>query len=345
MNRFLRIVYALVLLCSAGALAFFAPRGVETDLFAAVGENAVPPILRDLNAQSGARIRVLSLDPELTRQLRALYPFDPPLNPTNFYEVIRTKGAGLLTAKTRTLIREAEYEKIRRSVKRRDYTSVGLFSKEDDPYYFRHDFVMALKSLKPDLPEGAEILTGTVPPEKGTVPLASLIDLARAHPDKIYLSGAPFHTYLATEKTKREVTILGVISLIGVFLFGFLLFRSVRFLLPMGLLLAAGFHVASAAVFALPGRPHALTFLFGTSLIGLGVDYCYHALANKKGGLSPFSGGLSPFHRKLTVAFVSTILVFLPLFVSGIGVLVEMALFTIVGLGVIYWGVIAWFSR
>lgn len=343
MRALARALYALALLVSAGALAFFAPRGVETDLFAAVGENAVPPILRDLNAQSGAQIRVLSLDPELTRELRALYPFDPPLDPTNLFETIRTKGSGLLTARTRTLLQASEYDKIRRSVKRRDYTGVGIFSKEDDPYYFRHDFVMALKSLKPDLPDGAEILTGTVPAKTtGTVPLSPLIDLARAHPDRIYLSGAPFHTFLATEKTKREVSILGIISLVGVFLFGFLLFRSVRFLLPMGLILSAGFLVASAAVFALPGRPHALTFLFGTSLIGLGVDYCYHAFA---GGQSPDEGGLSPFRRKLTLALVSTIAVFLPLFVSGIGVLAEMALFTIVGLFVIYWGVLAWFSR
>lgn len=332
MNRFLRIAYALVLLVSAGALAFFVPRGVETDLFAAVGERSLDPVMVELNRQSGSRIRVLCLDPELLGELRAAFPFDPPLDPTNLFETVRTKGAGLLTAKSRALLEKGDLDRIRRSVMRRDYTGVGLFSKEDDPYYFRHDFVMALKSLKPDLPEGAEILTGTVPLKMGSVPLSALIDLARAHPDKIFLSGAAFHTYLATEKTSREVTYLGVLSLIGVFFFGFLLFRSVRFLLPIGLNLASGFLVASAAVFALPGRPHALTFLFGTSLIGLGVDYCFHAL--HKGSVP-----------KLTLALVSTVATFLPLLLLGVGVLTQMAIFTIVGLVVIYWGVLAWSSR
>lgn len=340
MKASLKLIYALVLLVSTGALAFFAPRGIETDLFAAVGPKSGAFLLRSLNRHAGSQIRVLCLDPELLPELRAAFPFDPPFDPTNLYETVRMKGRGLLTAKSRALLEKDELDRIRRSVKRRDYTGVGLFSKEDDPHYFLNDFVLALKALKPNLPDGAEILTGTVPTQKGTqkgtLPLMKLIDLGCAHPDRIYLSGTPFHTCLAIEKTKREVSILGLISFIGVFFFGYLIFRSIRFLVPMGLNLAAGFLVASAAVFALPERPHALTFLFGTSLIGLGVDYCYHAI---KRGTDPV------FVRKLTLALVSTVATFLPLLFLGVGVLTQMAIFTIVGLVVIYWGVLAWAER
>lgn len=334
MRRLARVGFVLVLLLSAGTCAFFVPRGIETDIFSAVGKKSVPPLLVALNSQSGSQIRVLSLNPALTSELRAIYPFDPSLDPTNLFEVVRTKGDGLLTAKTRERLEKGEVDKIRRSVLRRDYTGVGIFAKDDDPYYFLHDFVMSLKSLKPDLPEGAEVLTGSVRDSLAKSSLAPLLDFSAAHPDSVYLSGAPFHTAVATEKTKCEVSYLGAISLFGVFFFGFLLFRSLRFILPTGLLLGSGFLVASAAVFVLPGRPHALTFLFGTSLIGLGVDYCYHAMA-----------AVAPFRRRLTGALLSTVATFLPLLFLGVGVLTEMAVFTIVGLVAIYWGVLAWSSR
>ncbi len=205
---------------------------------------------------------------------------------------------------------------------------MGLFPKADDPYYFLHDFVMALKNLQPTTT--GTILTGTAHGD-----LQPLIDLASQDPG-IYLSGAPFHTQLATEQTKREINWLGTVSLIAVFVCGWLLFRSLRFAIPTALALASGFVVGTAAVCLMPGQPHALTFLFGTTLVGLGVDYCYHALAEK---------GDAGFVKSLTQALASTVLAFTPLLFSSAGVLREMALFTIVGLLTIYAFVLLFLQR
>ena len=84
------------------------------------------------------------------------------------------------------------------------------------------------------------------------------------------------------ERSKREINVLSAVSLVVVFALGVWLFRSARFVVPLVATLASAFLVATAAVFAI-GRPHVLTFVFGTSLIGLGVDYVYHAYAAEDG--------------------------------------------------------------
>ncbi len=301
------------LLCAVGGLR----GGVETSLYALVGGDS---LLVSLAEKTSNIIRVHCTTDEQEAACRSLYNFDPPLDLPRFLETIRTKGKGILTAKSRDLLAKDDLGRIRRSTLRRDYAGMGLFPKADDPYYFLNDFVMALKNLKPT-GEGT-VLTGTA--SGGDLQL--LIDLAAQDPG-ISLSGAPFHTLLATEETQREINLLGTVSLIAVFVCGWFLFRSFRFALPTAGALASGFVVGAAAVCFLPGKPHALTFLFGTTLVGLGVDYCYHTLAEK---------GDTGFVKSLTQALASTLLAFTPLLFSSAGVLQEMALFTMAGLLTIY---------
>ena len=141
-------------------------------------------------------------------------------------------------------------------------------------------------------------------------------------PVRAYVSGAPFHTALAMERSKREINVLSAVSLVVVFALGVWLFRSVRFVVPLVATLASAFLVATAAVFAV-GKPHVLTFVFGTSLIGLGVDYVYHACATEDG---------RTLARPLSYALLTTLACFAPLAFSSVSVLRQMALFTGAGL-------------
>ena len=155
------------------------------------------------------------------------------------------------------------------------------------------------------------------------------------HSVKAYVSGAPFHTALSMERTKRDITVLSVISLVFVFALGVWLFRSGRFVVPLLATLASAFLVATAAVFAVFGKPHAFTFVFGTSLIGLGVDYVYHAYAAKD---------VRALVRPLSYALLTTLACFAPLAFSSVVVLQQMALFTCVGLVTAWAAVRVWFA-
>lgn len=326
MKASLKLIYALVLLVSTGALAFFAPRGVETDVFALLGET--DGVLAGFSRASASTYRAYAATPEIAAELRAIGDFDEPIDPKALYELVRTKGKGLLGPKQTRLLGLNETNKIARATLRRDYTGVGLFPKEDDPYYFLNDFVLDFQSYQPQLNEGEELLIGHSENPAADPALHRLIDYARTH-EGVYLSGAPFHTAIATRQSVKEINFLGTVSLLGVVVFGWMLFKSFKFVLPTVLNLVAGFLVGSAALFLLPGRPHVLSFLFGTTLIGLGVDYCYHWLhaANR---------------RTILAALITTSCAFLPLLFAPVRVLKEMAVFTLSGLVTIAAGVLLW---
>ena len=267
---------------------------METDLLALVGAKGT--LVAALSEKSSSQIRVLCADERRAELCRQVFPFDAPVDPTNILELVRTHGRGLLSAKHRAQLEAGETNKIVRSAMRRDYSGVGLFPKKDDPYYFLTDFAMDFRAFAPNLPEGAVLLTGDAANAPRDVPRLIALSIGI---DGIALSGAPFHTYLATESSKREINTLGAVSLVAVLLIGFLLFRSFRFLLPTALALGSGFLAGSAAALLLPGRPHVIAFVFGTTLIGLGVDYCYHGFSRRKGDAgagkaTPGSSATSP---------------------------------------------------
>ena len=297
--------------------------GVETDLLALVGAKGT--LVAALSEKSSSQIRVLCADERRAELCRQVFPFDAPVDPTNILELVRTHGRGLLSAKHRAQLEAGETNKIVRSAMRRDYSGVGLFPKKDDPFYFLTDFAMDFRAFAPNLPEGAVLLTGDAANAPRDVPRLIALSIGI---DGIALSGAPFHTYLATESSKREINTLGAVSLAVALVIGFLLFRSFRFLLPTALALGSGFLAGSAAALLLPGRPHVIAFVFGTTLIGLGVDYCYHGFSRRKGDAG--------FVRNLTGALVTTCLAFSPLFFSEVVVLNQIAVFTIAGLASIY---------
>ena len=155
------------------------------------------------------------------------------------------------------------------------------------------------------------------------------------HDVQACVSGAPFHTALAMERSKREINVLSTVSLVVVFALGVWLFRSVRFVVSLVATLASAFLVAMAAVFAI-GKPHVLTFVFGTSLIGLGVDYVYHAYAAEDG---------RTLKRPLSYALLTTLACFAPLAFSSVSVLRQMALFTGSGLVTAWAAVMVWFDH
>lgn len=326
-GRLLRPVRFLLALVGAALMAALLvlnirAKGFTSDLYSLAGDRG--NLLGALSRKTTGQIRVLCDDEALADACRAVFPFRPAPDLDQLLAYYKTHARGLLCARTRERLEKGEFDKIRRSVTRRDYTGVGLFPKADDPDYFLSDYVAGLKDLMPKGLQGSQVLlTGEVEGHEAALP--RLIALAEEY-GGIRLSGAPFHAFLATEKSKREINLLGVLSCAAVLLLGLALFRSLRFVVPTVLTLAFGFLAGATAVFACFEKPHVLTFLFGTSLIGLGVDYCYHAL---------WTGPGEALRRKLAAAFATTALAFSPLLVSSVAVLNQMAVFTLAGLAAI----------
>jgi len=96
----------------------------------------------------------------------------------------------------------------------------------------------------------------------------------------------------ASAEAQREVSSIGLGSLIGIFILMLLTFRSPRQILvavlPIVIGILAAFTVSS---FVFP-KLHLLTLVFGASLIGVSIDYAFHYLVKHRMSTADWNGWL-----------------------------------------------------
>ena len=357
--RGLRIAFGLLLAASVGVLAWRACGGlrVETDLTSLVSAENLPG-LRDVSADRTRQGHLLFEGPDADAVRAAADAFSSNLPACATFDLRATlrafagRTAGLLSAETRGLLRAGRYREVATASAARLFGPVPpLFSVKDDPFLLATDYVLALQSnLSPgwSLRDGYPVCTRDgvhfllVALETERLSLDAAEDLRRrvearnataADGVRIWCCGPLFHTARAATRAKTEVNVLSGVSVACVVLLGVLLFRSLRFVPQLLCAVGASFLVASGALFAVCPRPHALTFVFGTTLIGLAVDYVYHARA---------AGDVARVARPLGISLVTTLACFTPLLCSEVTALRQMALFTMAGLGTVCMTVFAW---
>ncbi|HSI38106.1 MAG TPA: MMPL family transporter [Methylotenera sp.] len=147
-------------------------------------------------------------------------------------------------------------------------------------------------------------------------------------------TGAVFYAHDARTKATHEVDRIGAVSLIGMLLLLYMVFRSLR---PLALgLLSVGFGVTAATVvtIALQGEIHLITLVFGASLIGEAIDYAIQYFAAHLGAGASWhpTQGLRRIGPGLTVALLTSLLGYSALALSPFPALSQIALFAIVGL-------------
>lgn len=104
-------------------------------------------------------------------------------------------------------------------------------------------------------------------------------DFAAAHPQVSLLrSGLVFHAAEASHLARTEISTIGAGSLLGVLLLVLLVFRSRQAFGAIAFTLASSVLVALTVSFAVFGKIHLVTLAFGSTLLGLAVDYCFHFL-------------------------------------------------------------------
>ena len=346
------------LVAAALSLAYMCRRGVELDLYALL-DSSRQNTLRALADHLGGQIRILLEGPDLASLDAPAADFKAYMGTrarteqvsiTNTLATLASHSGGLLTDETRALLETGKFEEVATNSATALTTGflAPLVSVKQDPYLLATDYLMQLQHhVESRVARGWSPRDGDLVCERDgrcyrllvfdgfktsdSAFICDLLERVRAggsgvsplHSVKTYVSGAPFHTALSMERTKRDITVLSVISLVFVFALGIWLFRSGRFVVPLLATLASAFLVAAAAVFAVFGKPHAFTFVFGTSLIGLGVDYVYHACAAED---------KCAVRRPLFYALLTTLACFAPLAFSSVAVLRQMALFTCAGL-------------
>jgi len=163
----------------------------------------------------------------------------------------------------------------------------------------------------------------------------SFADLQRTHGAALALERSAVHRFaVASEQDGREdLAWISNISLLGIGVLFLAIFRHPRYLLASLLPLAAGALTATAVALGIFGQLHIITFVFGSTLIGVCVDYpihfmCHHTLAPDPGGASR---SLASIWNALVLGALTTVAGFLGLLWSGFPGVREIGIFAASG--------------
>ena len=356
-----RLVLAVLVALAGVALAWRVCGGlrVETDVLALV-ETEHSGSLMELAAGRARQGQLLLEGGDEERLinvahiLREKFGLDSAVDFQKTLRFLAPRTRGLVSAETRELLRAGKFKDVSDASAARLFGPVPpLFSVKDDPFLLATDYALYMQS---NLAPGWSLKDGYPVCERGDrhfllMPCGDL-SLEKAEEimqgaervngsfaagvAKIWCCGPVFHTARSTSRAKREINVLSAVSVVLVALLGWLLFRSWRFAPQLLATVGVAFFAATGALFAFFPRPHVITFVFGVTLIGLSVDYVYHARS---------AGGAGKVLKPLTQSLATSLACFAPLLFADIAAMRQMALFTMVGLAAAYLFALAWRSN
>ena len=149
-----------------------------------------------------------------------------------------------------------------------------------------------------------------------------------------YYSGVPFHSSESSASAQKEISIISTVTLLLILVLFFCIFRSP---LPVILsILDVGTSIAIAVVSALLvfRGIHIITFVFGTTLIGMGVDFSIHFFIHWKGNKTLKNGIAIRSHllKTILICFISTEICFSVFLFAPFPILKQFAVFSMTGL-------------
>lgn len=267
----------------------------------------------------------------------------------------RDLRTGLLSSRDRDLLARGAVTTLERSALRAAYTPLGFtrpFGISDDP------LGLASAAFAEELPgTGRARLEGDILVVKDgsrswtvvraatagdpyrtethhavmhAIALANLAAKSVAPDVEIDGSGVILHAASAASKAQTEVAIFGGFDLLAVVLLMVLVFRQVRPLIATLLTIGIATCAAIAMCHFVFGEVHILTLTFGTSLIGVSVDYAMHYFVNRM----PSDGDTQPHNivPALILGCTTTVAGYLTFLIAPIPGLRQIALFSATGL-------------
>ena len=148
-------------------------------------------------------------------------------------------------------------------------------------------------------------------------------------------SGVPFHSYESSSRAKAEIALISGISVVLILLLLLYVFRSTLPIVATLSTIAVAIFSALSFTWFVFGSIHVFTFVFGTSVIGVSIDYAVHFWTHWKErslGVSRSRSVRSLIFKSLLLGFMTTEFSYLALTFADFPLLCQMAVFSMVGL-------------
>src|SRR5690554_1468829 len=217
-----------------------------------------------------------------------------PDNSSSLYPSLLAWRYQLLTAKDKAAINEDAAGFLQQRLQLL-YSPVGMqyaMTLESDPFFTYGSYINGLMAK-----QDADLYDGVVILRDGELAYALIISqvaeqgfygqkaLAKLHGDitaeGILGAGMPLYSAYGAASAEKEISLVGGFSVIAVILLMLLCFRS---LIPLAMALTSiitGMLAAVLACWLVFGHIHIITLAFGSSLIGITIDYSFHYFCDR----------------------------------------------------------------
>jgi len=153
--------------------------------------------------------------------------------------------------------------------------------------------------------------------------------IERQYPDsEVKYSGVLFHTAENASQAKFEMSFFGGLSLLAMLIMVYFVFRSKTALFAVMLTISNAVIYGFIALALLFDSVHIISLVFGVTLIGISIDYCFHVLTE----LRDKKPSLTIVNKSIFLGFISTALGYILLTLAPMNFLSQVATFIIAGL-------------
>ena len=255
--------------------------------------------------------------------------------------------ANFLSDSTRELLKNEKYDEVYARSLQALYnpTGIQLSAIDKDPYLFVDDFILAnskfYRTVSSSDDKYYDFLSIKIKSKEGLSPdlsnkkIAEIVQLQKNltnSASKVYLAGSPVHSYTTSTNSVVSINIICFLSTLLIAIMTYYYFRSIKVLIPIALSIIFGMLAGYVATKLWFDNFQIITMVFSTTLIGIGIDYSYHyCFADKFDKI---------FLKNLSLSLLTTIVPFALLYLTGIELLKQIAVFTVFGLSAIYFLVI-----
>lgn len=156
--------------------------------------------------------------------------------------------------------------------------------------------------------------------------------------------GTVFYSDYASQQAKRDISTLGVATVLGVILLIVTVFRSLRPLLLCLLSIAMGALAGTVTTLLLFGELHLMTLVMSMSIIGISADYTLYYLTERMvhGGQDSPWQSLAKVRNALLLALLTTVAAYFIMMLAPFPGIRQMAVFAAAGLSAACLTVIFW---
>jgi len=155
--------------------------------------------------------------------------------------------------------------------------------------------------------------------------------IADADGGRLLLAGPAVYATASRDTIRSEVRLLSLAAGASVLIILWTAYRNIRAVALAALPLATGVLIAAAVVSALFGSLHGLTLAFGTTLIGVAVDYPVHLLSHLGRGRSP-RHAVATIWPTIRLGVLTTVLGYTAMLAADYQGLAQLGAFAMVGL-------------